>query len=216
MRKVRFTLRERLSNNEVSVVAEFSDDELRHLEAFRTYVNDLLSVKLVQDGVACAVNIDYKEGLGATITSQLPPSEQIMVMLHRLRPLILNDEHASFNRVCGIIGSRINDPIFRRVLKRQRKIYDGRSMQDQIVVTATAENSNLVINSEKALFSWLNAYEYHRDQGKRKEIDRFHQLLALDHSKAFFLMLITNKIRAIEALARLVDLILGKADATQM
>jgi hypothetical protein len=216
MRKVRFTLRERSSNNEASVIAEFSDDEVRHLRAFRTYVNDLLSVKLVKDGVACAVNVDYKEGLGTTVTSQLPPSEEIMAMLHRLRPLILNDEHASFNRVCGIIGARIDEPILRRALKRQRQIYDGRSMQKQIIVTATADNSEMVINSEKALFAWLNAYEYHRDEDKRKEIDRFHQLLPLDHSKAFFLMLITNKIRAIETLARLVDLILGEADTSQM
>jgi hypothetical protein len=101
-------------------------------------------------------------------------------------------------------------------MKSQRQIYDGRSMQKQIVVRATTDNSEIIINSETALFAWLNAYEYHRDQNKKEEIDRFHQLLSLAHSKALFLMLITDKVRALATVARFAKLILGKIDTTRM
>ena len=89
-------------------------------------------------------------------------------------------------------------------------------MQRQIVVRSIAKDAEIIINSEKALFVWLNAYEYHRDQNKKREIDRYHQLLPLDHSKAFFLMLLSDKIRAIAAIARFVNIILGKAETARL
>src|SRR6266700_1270315 len=216
MHKVSFKVNQVSSNSEASVTAEFSEDELACLQAYCTYVDDLSSVKLVQDGIPCSVNLDYKQDVGTTVTSQLPPDEEIMAMLHRLRPLILNDEHASFNRVCDILGARISESIVRQAIKSLRQIYDGRSMQKQIVVRSTTDNSEIIINSETALFTWLNAYEYHRYQNKKEEIDRFHQLLQLAHSKAFFLMLITDKVRVLASVARFANLILGKTGTTRM
>ncbi|MFZ1220083.1 MAG: hypothetical protein WAO00_12380 [Chthoniobacterales bacterium] len=214
MHKVSFKANQATTNNKVSVTAEFSDDDFRCLEAYRTYVDDLLSVKLVQDGIPCSVNLDYEQGVGTTVTSQLPPDDEIMAMLHRLRPLILTNEHASFNRVCGILGARISEPMVRQAIKALRQVYDGRRMQEQIVIQATADNSEMIINSEAALFTWLNAYEYHRDQNKKEEIDRFHQLLPLIHSKAFFLMLISDKVRALVTITRFVNVVLGKTESS--
>lgn len=216
MHKASFQVSTRGSEEKAPVTADFSEDEVECLRAYCQYVDEVIAVKLVQDGIPCSVKLDYKKGEGTTVTTDLPPDEDVVVLLHRLRPLILNDEHASFNRIAGILGRRIEEPLVRTALKSQREIYDGRAMQQQIVVRSTAGGAEIIINSEKALFTWLNAYEYHRDQDKKREIDRYHQLLPLDHSKAFFLMLLSDKVRAIVAIASFAKVILGKAETTRL
>jgi hypothetical protein len=216
MHKTSFEVTRADSGEKAPVTAEFSEEEVECLRAYCRYVEEVFAVKLVQDGIPCSVRLDYKEGVGTTVTSELPPDEDVVVLLHRLRPLILHNEHASFNKVTGILGGRIEEPLVRAALKTQHAIYDGRAMQRQVVVRSTADGAEIVINSETALFKWLNAYEYHRDQDKKREIDRYHQLLPLDHSKAFFLMLLSDKIRAIASIASFADVILGKAETTRL
>lgn len=216
MHKASFEVAKPGSEKKAPVTAEFSEDEVKCLRAYCRYVDEVIAAKLVQDGIPCSVKLNYEEGEGTTVTSELPPDEDVVVLLHRLRPLILNDEHASFNRITGILGKRIDEPLVRTALKSQRETYDGRAMQKQIVVRSTADGAEIIINSEKALFTWLNAYEYHRDQDKKREIDHYHQLLPLDHSKAFFLMLLSDKVRAIAAIANFADVILGKTETTRL
>jgi len=214
MPQISFTVTQRASGKKAVVKADFSEEELGRLNAFCEYVRDVLSIKLVQAGIQCSIDLDYREGVGTTISTDLPPEEEIMALLHRLRPLILNDELASFNAVCGIIGRQIDEPLVREALKYQRRVYDGRRMQEQLVVTSTNDELQRIINSEQVLFGWLNAFEYHRDERKRAEIEKLHQLIPLDHSKAIFLMLISDKIRAITAVADLAELIIGKRETT--
>lgn len=212
--KVSFTVRQSSSNHSVSVEAEFAGDEIERLRAYCNYVDDLLQIELVRAGIPCELNLNYKEGEGATLSAKLPHDDHIMALLHRLRPLILNDEHASFNRICGILQRRIEEPLVREALKRQRQIYDGRRMREQLIVTSSVDTAETIINSEQTLFKWLNAFEYHRDQNKKAEIDHFHQLVPLDYSKAIFLMLITDKVRAICNVAGLVEIAVGKRSTT--
>jgi hypothetical protein len=214
MPQISFTVNQQASRKQAIVKADFSDEELGRLKSFCEYVHDLFLVKLVQAGIPCSLNLDHREGLGTTISTALPHEEEIMAMLHRLRPLILNDEHASFNAVCGIIGRRIQEPLVREALKYQRRVYDGRRMQEQLIVTSTNDSVERVINSERVLFDWLNAVEYHRDENKKAEIEKLHELIPLNHSKAIFLMLISDKVRAIAAIAGLAELIIGKRETT--
>jgi hypothetical protein len=212
--KVSFTVRQSSSNHSVCVKAEFADDEIECFKAYCSYVDDLLQIELVRAGIPCELNLNYKEGEGVTLSAKLPHDEEIMALLHRLRPLILNDEHASFNRVCGILGRRMEEPLVRGALKRQRQIYDGRRMREQLIVTSSVDTAEAIINSEETLFKWLNAFEYHRDQSKKAEIEQFHQLVPLDYSKAIFLMLISDKVRAISNVGGLVEIAVGKRSTT--
>jgi hypothetical protein len=102
MPQISFTVNQRASCKQAIVKADFSDEELGRLKSFCKYVHDLFLVRLVQAGIPCSLNLDYREGLGTTISTDLPQEEEIMAMLHRLRPLILNDEHASFNAVAAL------------------------------------------------------------------------------------------------------------------
>ena len=75
MHKASFKVTKPGSDEKDSVTAEFSEDEVECLRAYSRYVDELIAVKLVQDGVPCSVKLDYKEGEGTTFTITLPVAE---------------------------------------------------------------------------------------------------------------------------------------------
>jgi len=68
----------------------------------------------------------------------------------------------------------------------------------------------VVIDCEATLQQWLNAYEYHKNGNKRREVERLHQLLPLEASRAIFVTMLYDKVDAIHHLHSRVRLMLGK------
>jgi hypothetical protein len=204
--KFEIQLTEKKTGTQTIVSAEFPPEEVQAFEAYYRYEEDLSTVKFLKDGASVALNVNYLDGIGTSFTAQLPPEEDIIVLLHKLRPLILNDEHGSYNKITGFIGRRFTDANVRSFLRHQRELYDGRSMQRNFQVQA----GGIVINSENVLQDWLNAFEYHRDQDKRKALETLHTLLPLPASRALFLMLLSDKASAIFNIGYFIGTLLGK------
>jgi hypothetical protein len=211
-RKIEIRLTDKKAGVETTTVAEFPPEEIEMLHAYYNYVEELSGCKWLKDGAPANLKMNYAEGRGMSFAVQLPPDDDVIIFLYRLRPLILNDEHASYNAVTGIIGRRFADAHIRAFLKQQRELYDGRSMQQQIQIQA----DGVIINSEKVLNTWLNSFEYHREQDKKKEIERLHALLPLEASRAIFLMLLSHKALAIFNVAHLVGLLLKKKETLEI
>lgn len=115
------------------------------------------------------------------------------------------------NLVTGIIARRFTDPSIRGMVRAQRALYDGRDFQSQIRI----ESNNTVINCEETLMKWLNAFEFHTDETKRAEIEKLHQLMPLEASRAIFIMLLIEKVKAIMNIANFIELLLGRADSIE-
>ena len=56
---------------------------------------------------------------------------------------------------------------------------------------------DLIVNSDKTLMTWLNAFEYHRDNDKRKLIEEIDKIIPEDFSRALFASMIIDKVRAV-------------------
>jgi hypothetical protein len=67
-----------------------------------------------------------------------------------------------------------------------------------------------LVNSERTLNDYLNAYEYHRDKGKKAIIDEIQKVLPSEAARSIFLMLLSSKAKGIITLAEIVRLVLGK------
>src|SRR5258708_6374383 len=93
---------------------------------------------------------------GTTVNAPLPADKDLIELLHRLRPFILNDEPASFNRVAGVLGRKLTQQPIRDVLGAERRYYDGRAWQKQ----GTIRTGETTVNSDEIVMKWLNAYEY--------------------------------------------------------
>ncbi len=134
-----------------------------------------------------------------------------MAFLHRFRPLGLQSESTNFNRICSLLTKEIADPYFRSMIDLQRDIFSGKVLQTQFRIWS----DDTVLNSEKVLYDWLNAYEYHRDKEKREFIESLHTMIPLDASKVLFIALLTEKTKAINNVAALVAVIVGKQKSAQ-
>ena len=187
------------------VVCTLTDDDVTLLTAYLSYVADLEALSLVKNPPSVSLNIRVENG-GSVFSASLPPWEAVMPLLHRLRPIILEKEHASYATVASRLGLRIPSPAFRALLRFSRQIYDGRHQQEMIRVSA----NDTVINSERVLMNWLNSYEYHRDQSLKVQIDRLLGWLPEDLPRFFFVQMLFDKVRAAQALAGMVELALGR------
>lgn len=194
-------------NDPVTITYTIEDSDIAILEAYCKYVDELSTATLVKHGIPTSFEFKYKTGEGCQFSATLPDWDHVAVLLHRLRPLILHKEHASFDTVSGIVGRILSSPYAKRTLKEIRKTYSGKRFQSQILIASDGS----LLNSEDALMNYLNAFEYHRDQDKALEFGRLHQLLPSEASKSLLLILLSEKIKACYSMADLIKLILCKA-----
>ena len=140
------------------------------------------------------------------VGTKLPHWDDVIVFLHKLRPFVLQNEATNFYRVNNILAKTIEQPFLRSFIAEQRRIYSGQRMQEMVRISS----NDVVLNSEKVLFDWLNAYEYHRDKDKKAFIDELHQMFPLDATKAILLHLLSEKARAIYNLTGFIRVLIGK------
>jgi hypothetical protein len=204
--QISLTITERDGEPPVSVQGEIPDSEWDHLVSFTSYSADLESTKFVQDGMPASLKINWIDGAPLSFETRLPNWDDVVVFLHYLRLLYLQSEPAAFHVACNILSKRLASPHIRSMVQLQRDIYSGNLMRTAIRISV----DDTVMNSEEALSVWLNSHEYHRDPGKRQFLAELNRMLPLDASKVLFISLLTEKVKAISAIAGFVAVVLGE------
>jgi hypothetical protein len=206
----------RVTNDQSGTVldmpATFDDTEWSALQSYLDNADRLLAVQLAREGVPCELSINVSEGHLSNIMTELPSSEQVAALLHRLRPFILQSEPFSYAKTLSLLEKHFHQPYMRSRLKEQRRLFDGRNSQELAIV----KSNDIVLNSEATLSKWLNAYEYHQDREKKAHIDSLHRVLPLESSIPIFLSLLGDKVQAILQLASIIAVILGKQASVTM
>ena len=202
----KFYFKDEISNESILVEFKINQDELNILKRFTEYLEDLLKTKIILEKIPTQLRIEANKEKGVSFSVNLPPDDDIIVFLYKLRPLILESEYASFHKVIGILGKRIESQLVRNFLKVQNSIFNIKRLQKQFTITFKDQ----IINSEEALFKWLNSFEYHRDEEKRREIEKLNELLPMEATKAIFLFILTEKIKAIFNVYSILQVVFGR------
>jgi hypothetical protein len=105
------------------------------------------------------------------------------------------------------LAKKLDNSYFRNLLTQYHQLYSGKKSQAEVQI----KSNDTVLNSEDTLLNWLNSYEFHRNEDKRKFIESLHQMLPLDASKVIFLRLLLDKAEAIHRLADFIRVLLGKS-----
>ena len=203
---LKLTLNIKDSDEEIEISGTIEDTDWDILEAFIQYADDLISTKWVQDGTPASFQIRWEQGSTMQVGTKLPKWDDVIVFLHKLRPFILQNEATNFYRVNNLLAKIIEQPNIRSFIAEQRKIYIGKRMQEMVRISS----NDVLLNSEKILLDWLNAYEYHRDKDKKAVIDELHKMFPLDASKTIFLHLLSDKTQAIYNLTGFIRVLIGK------
>jgi hypothetical protein len=190
----------------------FEDDEWELLERARQYAADLKQPDLMASGTwSTKLIIRWEEGMGLSASATLPSVEDFIVVLHRLRPIILEGEPTYFYRVLNVIARRA-EPMMRGRLESLGHLFAGREHQGLLTIRV----DGVVVNSEEMLKTYLNAHEYHRDTDKQAQIATLHQILPSVATRGIFIQVIVEKLKAIRGLELLINLLQGKQEAMRL
>lgn len=188
-----------------AIQSELTDGDADVLGRYVHHVGQLFATKAVRDGLPCDLSIKFVPALfGGSIEANLPDDDTLAIVLHRLRPLILQKESASFVNTCAVLGKHLADANVRAILREQRELFQN---SDRAQTWALSSN-DVRVNAENVLQDWLNGVEYHTDSERRMRIEQLLQGSEVLVRHALVSMLL-NKIDAIEAIGALARVVVG-------
>jgi hypothetical protein len=203
----------KLNNDEfIDVCGEFSDSEWEDFEHFVDYAEKLMETDLVKNGGPGSLNVSFNANTGLSYNTKIPDDDKLIGLLHRIRPFILNNERTQFNKICNVLSKHLEEDQFRHVTKAMKDTFSGTKINNMMSVIS----NNVKINSEEMLHKWLNAYEYHQDRSKQQELESLHKIMPLETSKALFVMMLYEKVKAIYNLANILRVIMGKENKLEL
>ena len=205
--KVGLKLTDPNSGDTSELIIEFTEKEWGQLQSYLNAVIELHATRFVNNSSGVNLNFKWDKDVGITWSVRMPPEDDLLAFLHRMRPLILEKEPYNFQKIRKMIERKLQKSI-PPILSYLLDLFSGKSMQRQVVMIS----NDHIINSEKMLFTWLNAHEYHRDHDKQKFLEELHKIMPIEWSRGVFVNLLIDKAKAIFQLADFVKLILGERE----
>ncbi|MBL0890855.1 MAG: hypothetical protein IBJ19_09595 [Gemmatimonadaceae bacterium] len=178
------------------VEGEFTDAEWRRLASFPQFESELSETEYVRAGMPLDTEVSWSAA-GGWDQPILPDPPIVRDFLMMLRPFLLKNEPTNFYDILNIISRRYESAPLRTNLRLLKDSYSGKLDRSRSVMSL----SDLVINADDGINSWLNAFEYHRDVDKRALFGEAAQNVPLEVLKVFFIDLLRAKVIAIQWLA---------------
>ena len=195
--------------NNINHTLKYNEDEIINLQNFSTFGKEYENfVARKKDFLKIQIQIQIQGECNSpiTINSQLLHDDTITILLHKIRPFILQSEPTYLPSIMNLLSREINDTLVRQYIKQQRENFLNK--QDKQAIQLHVTDSNININSNNILNLWLNAEEYHRDHNKRKELKTILDGLPSNLFQYFMQEAIINKTTTILKILELVNAIL--------
>lgn len=207
------TVRLNLSAEDGSQVAEiegaFSEVDLAMLRQYSGHLDRVRETGLIVRGMPFITNMNWQAG--SMMKFICPPftNGELYELLHVLRPVILDSEIASFQRVMALLGRAFKDKAFSGHQKYVRRIFeDGElSMYMQLSV------NNQKLLDDFLLRVWLNGTQYHTDQEKAEAWAKLEATLTAENARAIVISQLHSRVKALFMLLRDVEMVIGPIDA---
>lgn len=175
----------------------------------RQYVeqtDDVLKAIQRVGGLPVELNISFQQGEGLRFNTVEPTEDQRAVILHKLRPMLLKKEPASFDRACAVVSRSTDHEFMSAHLRRLRDVYNGTDLRSTVIIS----RGETVLNSEAAFEHWLNGFEYHRDADRAAVITDADALLPLEAIRPLYLTMLQEKLKAMTLLANIASKMLER------
>ena|SRR5664279_4403574 len=194
-----------------TVVVTLTEEDAALLVRYWQYSQELRETKWVREHMHVSSNWRLT-AQGLEVRSEQPPPEIMDQFLLRFRPLCLQREPTFFGRINNLVNGLVPNEQMRAIAREQKDLFSGKKMQQQLQVIS----NGVLLNSQETLEKWLNAYQYHREQAKKEQLDALHKILPIEGSIPLFLHLLVDRAKAVLALADLVGLIIGKTEKIEV
>ena len=190
----------------LKITGDFYADDIELLRLFVVQMSRVREARLLQTGLPGISNIRFANNVLEFVCKEYTNAD-LHELLHVLRPLILENERASFQRVAALIGRRFGSRELADHLRTVRKVFnDGIA---SLYMQISLENQPLFDAS--VLNMWLNGTQYHTDSDKADEWAKVERTITEKNARALLMNQLHGKVHALMSLQYLVDLILQGA-----
>jgi hypothetical protein len=201
--RIDFTVTTESGSDTMSIELPSGDEEI--LRNFLGEYDRLAASSPLQKDIPCGLNFNLTRETGLVLTPTIPSVDDLAILLHRLRPFLLQQEPYSFHKTSAALGRHLGHPGFRALLAYMHRLWKCEGANAQMPVRL----NNQEINSEEVLLQWLNSTEYHRDRAKGAAIERLRQQVPGELFDFVIVSLTLEKLRAVIACAKLASVMVG-------
>lgn len=184
---------------------EFSEEQIQILKTFCDDAWRLRTSAIYGEKAANKFTVNYNHKTGWSFTGDPIDQEAWDAGMHRLRPLLLSKEPASFLNVAALVDRKIKSVSVREQLKRIRKKFRG----DLLPLQLSWNENGIRRSMDDMFYLWINAFEHHRDRDKQEYFLETGKLITPDEMKHYINMHAVEKLRAIMELFVLIVQIFG-------
>jgi len=203
------TVRLKMAGEDGAEVAKiegtFSEGDLTLLRAYAAQMARVRSAGIIVRGMPFISNMEWKAGTMIKFTCPPFTDGELYELLHVLRPLVLESEAASFQKVTALLGRRFQDKAYAGHQKYIRRLFeDGElSMYMQFSV------GNQKLLDQFLLHVWLNGTQYHTDKEKADAWADVEKAVTPENARAIIISQLHSRVKALFMLLSEVELILG-------
>lgn len=186
----------------------FEPADLILLRSFVDLMSRIRTCTLLQRGMPAIGNIKWEGSSGLTLTSEPYSNAELYELLHVLRPVILQNEAASFHNVAALLGRRFSNKKISEHFKNLRTVFDHGELSMYMQITIGAQP----LFDKSLLHLWLNGAQYHTDTEKAAAWQEIESSLASKNARALVINQLHGKVKALFNLEHDVNLLLKKSE----
>jgi len=189
-----------------TVSGEFNDQDFQILRNFASQMNRVKEATLLVRGFSGITNMKWEAGAGMTFTCAPYTNAELYELLHVLRPVTLEEERTSFQKIIALLGKRFKDKTFAQHCRALRHIFEEGELSQYMQIQVGGQK--LFHNSILRL--WLNGTQYHTDQEKAQAWAKLEVALTERNARALAIGQVHSRVKALLLLDHTVNLVLTK------
>ena len=183
------TMKLKSTGETIRITGQIPSEAWTTLLRFRDEANEFLAdLKECENlKVSGTLNWNTTDGLSSEVHDTIK-SRDLAMILHHLRPFLLQNEPLEFNRTVNLLQRYIRHEWMGAGFRFLKDLFSGKEFQRQTRITS----GDLRVNCERTLMTWINAYEYHRDDDKRRLIEELDARFPAEFSRSLFVSMVID------------------------
>lgn len=191
-----------------TIAGSFDVNDIGVLRKFVRAMSRVRNCALLKRGMPAISNISFAAESGIKLTCATYENSELHDLLHVLRPVILQEETASFQNVTGLLRKRFGSRRFSDHLKPVRAMFEDGELRSYMQITL----GDQPFFDQSTLNLWLNAEQYHTDEEKAARWSEFEQSLNTENIRALVMSQLQSKVKALFHLEHIVGMVLKKCE----
>lgn len=187
------------------LTGSFSNEDIELLNLFVSNMERVLASRALQNGLPVISNIEWSKELGFLLTCESIDDSALHELLHVLRPLILQNERASFHQISALIVRRFADKGLNRTVKGLRHCFERGQLAAYMDVSVGGQS----LFDDELFKIWLNGEQYHSDKNKARVWREFEMSLSSSNTRALVINQLNGRVAALCDLLNLINMALG-------